>query len=161
MIHERGASTAYDNVMTLRGIGYWVDLEEPWLQRFAASFVRPLPDPRRLVQPGWERERRASIVSYLRSGHELHHFMGYSYCRFDCGVDESEMGDKDLTDGVWVWPEGLPHYLEAHDVCVPDEFVAHAAATGFRPPSNVGLASLALREIDTTLWTSWAQKQRA
>jgi hypothetical protein len=29
-------------------------------------------------------------------------------------VPDSEMGSFDLTDGLWLWPEGLAHYVEAH-----------------------------------------------
>lgn len=35
------------------------------------------------------------------------------------------MGHRDLTDGVYVWPEGLAHYVKAHAVRLPDDFLAH------------------------------------
>ena len=34
-------------------------------------------------------------------------------------------GNLDLTDGVYLWPEGLAHYVREHDVRLPDEFTEH------------------------------------
>jgi hypothetical protein len=44
------------------------------------------------------------------------------------------MGGRDLTDGVWMWPEGLAHYVERHAVRLPDEFVATMVAHEWEPP---------------------------
>ena len=30
-----------------------------------------------------------------------------------------------MTDGVWLWPEGLYHYVEDHNVRLPKEFISH------------------------------------
>jgi hypothetical protein len=38
------------------------------------------------------------------------------------------MGSRELTDGLWIWPEGLSHYVRAHGIILPEEFVAHALA---------------------------------
>lgn len=35
------------------------------------------------------------------------------------------MGSRELTDGVYVWPEGLVHYIEKHNVRLPRQFVEH------------------------------------
>ena len=89
----------------LQVVGYW-----PGIDPFLAH-------PRRLVRRGWRTADRPRIVRYLRGGTTL--FRGYacSYCRFGCfPPDEDggcpEMGGRDLTDGVWMWPEGLAHYVE-------------------------------------------------
>ena len=73
------------------------------------------------------------IIRYLRNGAEHIQFRGWSYCRIGCW--RSILGTKDLTDGVWVWPEGLAHYVARHGVRLPDEFVAHARRNRFRVPS--------------------------
>ncbi|HEY1188039.1 MAG TPA: hypothetical protein VGE74_10300 [Gemmata sp.] len=44
------------------------------------------------------------------------------------------MGGRDLTDGVWMWPEGLAHYVECHAVRLPDEFVSTMESHGWEPP---------------------------
>jgi hypothetical protein len=47
--------------------------------------------------------------------------MGLSPCRF-CGKHN---GSLEYTDHVYIWPEGLAHYLTDHQVRLPDEFVLH------------------------------------
>jgi hypothetical protein len=41
------------------------------------------------------------------------------------------MGCRDLTDGTWVWPEGLTHYVRVHHVALPASFLEHAARTAW------------------------------
>ena len=48
--------------------------------------------------------------------------MGYSECRL-CG---QQNGAGEFTDGTYIWPEGLRHYVSAHSVRLPEEFVTHA-----------------------------------
>lgn len=84
-----------------------------------------LPDPRKLVDAAWDPLARAAVVAHLRSGDVCESYFGYSWCRFNCGRREEHMGNKDLTDGVYVWPEGFVHYVETHLVRPPPEFVAH------------------------------------
>ncbi|GHH42120.1 hypothetical protein GCM10017774_37860 [Lentzea cavernae] len=51
-------------------------------------------------------------------------FAGKSICRF-CGRDN---GSTELTDGVnFVWPDGLLHYVEDHNVRLPTEVTAAMA----------------------------------
>lgn len=69
------------------------------------------------------------VVSYLRSGETYEQYRGLSWCRFQCGIASSEMGSRDLTDGTWVWPEGLAHYVESHSVNLPPRFVDHIASS--------------------------------
>jgi len=38
------------------------------------------------------------------------------------------------TDGAWIWPASLPHYLAKHGVPPETDLVAHARANGFTPP---------------------------
>jgi hypothetical protein len=40
-----------------------------------------------------------------------------------CGIEHSMMGDSDLTDGIWVWPQGLVHYVDAHQLALPKQFI--------------------------------------
>ena len=87
-----------------------------------------LPHPQSLVDPTWEPRRRRKVVKYLKSGLTWRLYMGFSTCRFCCAAN----GATDLTDGVWVWPEGLAHYIEKHAVRLPDEFVAHADRNRFQ-----------------------------
>jgi hypothetical protein len=94
-------------------IGYWIESlrNERWC---APQEVTGVLEP----------EARARLVEYLDAGECCGHFRGISWCRFACGC--LEMGSKERTDGRWVWPEGLSHYVRLHHVVLPEEFVAHA-----------------------------------
>ena len=102
------------------------------------------PDPRQHVVRGWSQQPAAQqLADYLRAGYIESYEMGYSHCRFApassagsaggggacCAAGPwAEMGCLALTDGEFVWPEGLAHYVEAHSV---------------RPPGEAGAALLA------------------
>ena len=114
-----------------RLVGFWRDPHAP---RTAT-----LPDPRDLVDPTWSRAERRRLARYLQQGRLLHDFQGFSWCRFRCGVSDRRMGHRDLTDGVYVWPEGLPHYVKAHAVRLPDDFLAHVRAQLAHEPAQRGV----------------------
>lgn len=129
----------------MRAIGFWFSPLQLWL-----------PRPQRLVDPAWSRDERATVAAYLRAGTVLESYRGYSFCRFRCGIDSADMGLADFGDGEWVWPEGLAHYIEAHNVQLPEEFVARALARRTPdPPSGPA------RGRDAAWWLQWASKQGA
>ena len=132
----------------LKAVGYW---------REAGS--RRWPRPQWLVRPGWHVEDRARIVTYLRSGHERASWLGCSFCRFGCGVDERLLGCRDLTDGEWVWPEGLAHYVEAHSVFLPEPLVDTIRAHGWRVPEQVTVPPDDA-EPDFSVWEEWVCRHR-
>jgi len=113
-------------VKQLIAIGLWND----------GSDGCPLHNPQEFVDSRWEATLREGLFHYLRSGVVTAQYLGYSWCRFDCGIRESEMGSADLSDGVWIWPEGLAHYVALHELRLPDEFVEHARTNGFRVPET-------------------------
>jgi hypothetical protein len=127
----------------LEAVGYWFNDRAP----------SAYPRPQRLVGT-WDPEERARVVAYLRAGDELESYRGTSYCRFECGTPSAEMGSLDLTDGRFAWPEGLAHYVEAHDVRLPDHFIAHALANAPRTPPSV-------RRIDDAPWFAWGKARGA
>lgn len=95
-----------------------------------------------------------AVALYLRSGFLESFELGYSFCRIggdacvkshqshfgspissvDGGGGEGEaieegsiaMGCCTLTDGKYLWPEGLAHYVECHAVRPPSHFVRRA-----------------------------------
>ena len=132
-------------------VGYWEekrDLGPP----------SRLPHPAKLVDRSWRAEQRDEIIAYLRQGNVLSVYGGFSYCRFEgCGVSGIEMGTCDLTDGEWVWPQGLPHYVEAHDVRLPDQFVQTMETNCFRvPPLNISPDN-----FDGSFWQKWSEENTA
>jgi hypothetical protein len=98
-------------VTYLRVIGHWRNDEHP-----------ELPDPVDLVDADWDRREKSHVYWYVSGGTHGRAYMGYSTCRI-CGVQN---GAGELSDGTYVWPEGLAHYLQEHDVRLPNEFVRHA-----------------------------------
>ena len=93
-------------------IGYWdgPDTDHSW------------PNPETMVDDQWDPFERQLVESYLAGGVIVQSFMGLSQCRM-CGRDN---GALELTDGTYVWPDGLGHYISDHGVRLPDRFVDHA-----------------------------------
>lgn len=99
------------------GAGYWT-----------GPGVGDWPDLHRFVDYDWDEEERELIVDYLLRGFVSRAYMGYSPCRI-CGCDN---GALELSDGTYVWPEGLRHYVVEHGVRLPSRFVLHVLATNER-----------------------------
>ena len=127
----------------LKLIGCWI----------ASVGDQDLPAPQELVGelPG---EVRKALVSYLATGLPLVQYRGLSWCRFHCGIESRRMGSWDLTDGVWVWPEGLAHYVEVHGVILPDEFVRHALSAPSRTKPDTA------EKYDFDYWIRWCAPRR-
>ena len=94
-----------------RAIGYWSD----------GSNGTPVLHPRDLVDPSWDEEEKETVVLHLMNGAAWQGYMGFAQCRI-CG---ELLGTQDMTDGTYVWPEKLEHYLVDHGVRLPHEFVLH------------------------------------
>jgi hypothetical protein len=97
----------------LQLIGYW---------RPDGDATSAYPHPSDWVDCGWDRDERSIVGGYLASGTLFRAYMGLSPCRI-CGRPN---GAAEYTDGTYVWPEGLAHYVDEHAVRLPAEVVAHA-----------------------------------
>jgi len=129
-----------------RLIGYWFN--------GFTDYDRQFPHPRILIKPNWiSPDEKIALLHYLRSSPEFEVYRGLSCCRFDCG----DVGHREYWDGVWAWPEGLSHYVECHDVMLPEEFVQHALThpilTALRPPED--------RPCDIEYWLGWTDRYRS
>ncbi len=99
--------------MKLIRIGYWSDGDKTtW------------PDVQGFVDADWDEDERLDAVHYLRLGVLVRAYMGLSRCRM-CGKFN---GSVELSDLVYVWPEGLAHYVSEHNVRLPAEFMDHVKA---------------------------------
>ena len=97
--------------MSLVLVGYWRSDEHPeW------------PEVDTFVDPSWDEDEQIQTSAYFSSGTRVHPHRGYSPCRF-CG---ERNGSAELTDGTYVWPEGLVHYIREHGVRLPAVLVTHA-----------------------------------
>jgi hypothetical protein len=74
-----------------------------------------------LVDTAWDDAERYVVASYLETGRVPWIQMGYSMSRF-CG---RENDCAELTDGTYLWPEGLSHYVREHSVRLPAQVVDH------------------------------------
>ena len=144
----------------LKAIGFWIrDLED---ERY--------PAPQELVGVLPEAQRR-SLAHYLESGATFEQYRGYAWCRFVCGAStesgawaptvevraqtDTRLGSQDLTDGTWVWPEGLAHYVREHSIVLPAEFMEHAACG--RPPTTPAPHE----PVETEFWERWCAAHRS
>lgn len=78
--------------------------------------------PADFVDPTWDETEREDAVFYLRGGIVSRAYLGHSPCR----MCESDNGNLKLTDGTYVWPEGLAHYVGRHGIKLPHDFLEHA-----------------------------------
>ncbi len=99
---------------------------------------------------------RDAVCAYLCAGDPFVTYMGFSWCRFRCG--HTGMGYRELTDGEWVWPEGLVHYVQVHSVVLPAEFVA-AAMAGRRAARSERADGHQNASLD--FWTEWAAQRQS
>ena len=126
----------------LIAIGFWFSKWEPHF-----------PHPQTLVGEAGEKEKQM-VANYLDAGLTFISYLGFSGCRFDCGAPESEMGTSDYTDGVWVWPEGLSHYIRNHDIILPIEFIEHAEKNNWviPPDTTVPVVDTGQLPVDFNFW---------
>jgi hypothetical protein len=128
-------------------VGYW----------FHELAPDDLPLPQRLVRR-WRANDRVLVLAYLRGGCTLVRYRAAARCRFaGCAQD---VGRRDLTDGVFVWPEGLAHHVECHGVRLPAHVVAHVRTRRGVVPRFV-LPALRAGLHDAGPWRRWARRQGA
>lgn len=93
----------------LQRLGYWGDRDSG------------LPSPTALVDDSWDEAERDLVTNHLARGFVARAYMGRAACRI-CG---EQIGSLELTDGVYIWPEGLVHYVTVHHVRLPEPVVEH------------------------------------
>lgn len=118
-------------------IGYWIEslLDDRYFP--PQELVGELPT-----------ETKERVIAYLDQGSVFEVYRGSSWCRFGC--NHQPMGNAELTDGKWVWPTGLSHYVRDHGVMLPDRFLRHVLKGGSRPPIR-----LSSHLPPDQLWHEW------
>jgi len=130
--------------MALSLIGYWkVSLHDAY----------PFPQE---VELDLASGVRAQTVRYLESGIWVAGYRGHSYCRYGCGAN----GSAELSDGDWIWPSGLAHYVQVHGVGLPSEFIAHACRPHAQPLLEPPRSSTRTR-WNESLWVTWGKQYRS
>ena len=86
-------------------IGFWRQYKEE---------KSNLPFP----EEGQITEERLKITGYLDSGEIVNSYKGWSNCRL-CGKMN---GSTEKSDGKYLWPSGLSHYIRDHGVILDKKF---------------------------------------
>ncbi|MEH2348717.1 MAG: hypothetical protein V7K55_12045 [Nostoc sp.] len=94
------------------------------------------------------------VVAYLRQGKLYTQYRGLSWCRFRHRCAEAFMGSSEFTDGYWIWPEGLVHYVEVHRVALPEEFLADALNKLVTRNKSIEL------DPDIGFWVNWCSQNQ-
>lgn len=147
MVEELRDRMILQGTDVLKAVGFWNGHTE---ERFI--------DPSLLIDDEWEKDNRGKIITYLKGFLRIHHQMGYSYCRFDCNSGsrfDPNMGCAEQSDGIWIWPEGLVHYIEDHNIRLPPEFVDTMKRNDFKCVGDVGHGL-----IDYGFWEDWCNKAK-
>lgn len=126
-------------------IGYWIrSLSDP-----------EFPPPQELVT-GYDPGTRQLIADYLDSGSIFATYRGISWCRFFC---DHPMGHAELTDGAWVWPQDLSHYVRDHNVRLPDSFIERIRT---KPkPVDIPEGGWLHIDPDVSFWITWCTEHRS
>ena len=130
----------------LKAIGFW---PEPGLHG--------LVHPKRLIDPSLDPRVREGLAAYLQSGRLCNGYLGYSSCRFSCGIPDTEMGDCEMTDGTWLWPVGLVHYVSDHDLQLPTDFIVDAESNGWSSPITGDGILGEHYNYDLSYWRDWCR----
>ena len=120
----------------LIAIGFWTDRKHPsW------------PGQQEFIDPDLDEAESRQVARYLDQGTIVRVWRGWSHCRI-CGYDRN--GDSDLSDGTYLWPEGLAHYVREHHLQLPAQFTAHVAAR---------VHELQNARVDELWWSQQRRKQ--
>jgi hypothetical protein len=126
-------------------VGYWY---APWNKQL------DLPRADGLIRVGWRLSERDKIANYLSRGVPCNFFLGFASCR----LCDERLGTRDPTDGEWVWPERLEHYITVHDVTLPDVFISAMERNRWRVPKRADVTAKYDYE-DFGCWRQWAAQQ--
>ncbi len=128
-----------------------------WLHNLNDDDVRALPQE---LVGDWEPNEKTAVVKYLNSskpsmddlfhGHQLQWF---HICLFGCGT---RLGSARSFDSSWTWRSDLSHYVEHHDVTLPQEFIRHVMQS-----REQAVLSDRSGRSDHSFWIDWCQENRS
>ena len=111
-----------------------------------------------VADPSWNPRDKGKLVRYLKKCPVLltGTQRGPQICRL-CGEEcHPERASTFRSDDVWVWPVGIEHFIEAHDLCLPAPLIQHIRERKYRAPRKVRTF-----EPDSRNWPAWAGPQTA
>jgi hypothetical protein len=87
------------------------------------------PDRPRITDPA----ELARVVGFLRGGTMIVRISGLDVDRVDPAKGDA-VPLSTMTDGEWIWGEGLRYYVETYGIAPEQEFLDHMAAYEFVTP---------------------------
>ena len=89
-----------------------------------------------VIDSDWRPTDRTKIIGYLKIAPvAVTSFMPHIRCEI-CQYDLGDSGQWQ-SDGVWLWPSGLAHFVEKHAVRLPDQMVDHIRKHSYAPPPEI------------------------
>ena len=131
---------------TLHRIGYWIRSLDDDI----------FPPPHEFVSND-DASVRKIVADYLDAGTMVEAYCGAAWCRFLCGRRQN--GSCELSDGYWIWPEGLSHYVRDHNVRLPQEFLSDVLAGG--PLQAIPVEQRPEAPTDCSFWKEWSSRNRS
>jgi hypothetical protein len=111
-----------------------------WFGIFSNSeeLIEGIPNIESFIDSNWHPEDKSLIVNYLRTSPNV---VASSAMPTSCMLCEERLGDPGsfFSDGYWLWPERLVHYIEKHNLRIPDEMVKYIQEKKYLPPSELDI----------------------
>lgn len=87
------------------------------------------------LAPQWQPEDRPQLLAYIQGCPVvIAASAGTKVCR---RCQQRMNGSAFQSDGAWLWPVSLGHYMQAHEVRIPDALVAYIRSRNYQFPSRV------------------------
>lgn len=95
------------------------------------------------------------LSKYISEGMPAIAWAGCAGCR----ICDETLGTCCLTDGVYIWPQKLEHYILKHKIILPEEFINHAKNNKWKV-KKTHFKGLYDGRIEEIFWISWCQNNR-
>lgn len=120
--------------MRLKAIGYWMSDVQDYL-----------PVPKAGI---WNENDRQKAITYLdASPMALTNRAGEL-----CHLCNKEIGGMERTDGIYIWPSSLVHYIKDHCVTLPPYFMQHLKDVNYAVLTEFPSPFSFLPDRDYSLW---------
>jgi hypothetical protein len=73
-------------------------------------------------------KNKNDIIDYLEKGYKVSTVSTIRVCEV-CGEEAGPFSY--FSDGYWIWPIWLIHYIREHDLNLPDSFLEHIESSNF------------------------------
>jgi hypothetical protein len=115
-----------------------------------------LPSVFSAVDPSWEPDDKDQLVTYLTQTVVVEATTWMTTCPL-CPSELPTLNYQ--SDGVWLWPQSLAHYVVWHSVVIPDRFAEHIRRRDYTPSEAVGVPHHELPWPES--WAAFRQKPEA